>query len=208
MMIESAFGAAVRVAADYRSAATIAAEHPDIALCLLDLHIPGDDARAGIGVLQAALPTARLLLFSGSADESDLMLALEMDMHGFLPKSSTAQVVEAAVRLVLAGGVYLPSGIGELAMRHAKAARTPFAAGSLAPVPPAPEGLYGTLTDRQMMVLQHVSAGRSNKEIARDLAISPATVKAHVAHIIALLGASNRMEATARARALGLIAAA
>lgn len=220
MMIEDAFSASVHIAHDYRHTAAIAAEHPDIALCLLDIHIPGDDARAGITALRAALPTARHMLFSGSADEADLILALELDMHGFLPKSSTPQVVEAAVQLVLAGGVYLPSGIGELAMRHAQAAGPPASTVmpaeaeasqgvTLAPapsVPPAAALLYGTLTDRQMIVLQQVAAGRSNKEIARDLAISPATVKAHVAHIIALLGTSNRIEAAARARTLGLIA--
>lgn len=209
-MIESAFDATVHMAPDYRHAATVVGEHPDIALCLLDIHIPGEDTRAEIRALQAALPAARLMLFSGSSDEADLMLALELDMHGFLPKSSTPQVVEAAVRLVLAGGIYLPSGIGEIAKRNADAARIATAPSipAAVPAPPAPsaaDGIYGTLTERQLMVLRQVSAGRSNKEIARDLAISPATVKAHVAHIIALLGTSNRMEASARARALGLI---
>lgn len=209
MMIESAFDATVRIAHDYRHATAIAAEHREIGLCLLDLHIPGEDTRAGIRALQAALPQARFMLFSGSADEADLMLALDLQMHGFLPKSSSPPVVEAAVRLVLAGGVYLPSGIGELAMRNANAARpafetTPEAATSASAVQVSEAG-YGTLTDRQVMVLQQVSAGRSNKEIARDLAISPATVKAHVAQIIAVFGVANRMEAAARARAMGLI---
>ncbi|MEO9132830.1 MAG: LuxR C-terminal-related transcriptional regulator, partial [Sphingomonas sp.] len=57
----------------------------------------------------------------------------------------------------------------------------------------------------QRDVLQQVALGRSNKEIARTMEISPATVKAHVAQIIAVLGANNRTEAAARARTLGLI---
>ncbi|OZA17716.1 MAG: hypothetical protein B7X90_13975 [Novosphingobium sp. 17-62-19] len=207
MMIEGTFDATIHITHDYQQARAMAAEQPDIGLCLLDIHIPGEDARAGIKALQAALPQARFLLFSGSAQEADLMMALDLEMHGFLPKSSTPQVVEAVVRLVLAGGVYLPSGIGELAMRNAKATHpTSSTVGAAAtPVAHTSEAMYGTLTERQIMVLQQVSAGRSNKEIARELAISPATVKAHVAHVIALLGVSNRIEAAARARGLGLI---
>jgi len=211
MMIEGAFDASVHICHSYHDAVEVAAKRPDIGLCLLDIHIPGEDARGGIKTLQAALPLGRFMLFSGSSEEADLMLALDLQMHGFLPKSSTPQVVEAALRLVLAGGVYLPSGIGEMALRSAI---REDAAGQIVPCPapdapsafqPPAETIYGTLTDRQIVVLQHVSMGRSNKEIARELAISPATVKAHVAHIIALLGAANRIEAASRARSLGLI---
>ncbi len=211
MMIENAFDAAVHITHTYQNAIAIAALHPAVELCLLDLHIPGEDTRAGIMALQAALPKARFMLFSGSAEEADLMLALDLQMHGFLPKSSPPQIVEAALQLVLAGGVYLPSGIGDMALRNATrndAAVQPPSDSTLdapAPIAPSAETIYGPLTERQIMVLQHVSMGRSNKEIARELAISPATVKAHVAHIIALLGAANRIEAAARARAMGLI---
>lgn len=209
LMIETAFNATVHITHDYHCAALIASQHAHIRLCLLDLHIPGEDTRAGMRALQAALPQARFMLFSGSAEEADLVLALDLNMHGFLPKSSTPQVVQAAVQLVLAGGVYLPSGIGELALRSVNPAR--FATPDAARMPEpkrhftTPEAANGNLTDRQIMVLQQVSAGRSNKEIARDLAISPATVKAHVAQIIAVFGVANRVEAAARARALGLI---
>ena len=207
-MIENALEAQTLVVHNYQHAAEIALKHRDIGLCLLDIHIPGDDARTGIKALQMALPKARFMLFSGSADEADLMMALDLQMHGFLPKSSAPPVAEAAVRLVMAGGVYLPSGIGELAMRNANAVRS-----STDPIPataaftPLAEAGHASLTSRQIMVLEHVSAGRSNKEIARELDISPATVKVHVAQIIAVLGVANRIEAGVRARALGLIGA-
>lgn len=209
MMIESAFDATVHITHSYRDALALAGLHPAIALCLLDIHIPGEDARSGVQALQHALSEARLVLFSGSDDDQDQMLALDLGMHGFLPKSSSPEVVDAALRLVLAGGVYLPRSIGELAMRNTRMARVEAEGASAAPsvaiAQPFSETLFGNLTERQRTVLQHVSSGRSNKEIARDLAISPATVKAHVAHIIAVLGASNRTEASAKARSLGLI---
>ncbi|MDP3551086.1 MAG: hypothetical protein Q8R81_11905 [Novosphingobium sp.] len=62
MMIESALNAAVHIVHDYQHATAIASHHPDIGLCLLDIHIPGEDTRAGIGALQAALPNARFML--------------------------------------------------------------------------------------------------------------------------------------------------
>ena len=209
MMIESAFDATVHITHSYRDALALAARKPAIALCLLDIHIPGEDARTGVQALQGALTETRLVLFSGSDDDEDQMLALDLGMHGFLPKSSSPEVVDAALRLVLAGGVYLPRSIGELAMRHGRTARAgtdgaPEPKPAIIP-PGSAEALFGNLTERQRTVLQHVSSGRSNKEIARDLAISPATVKAHVAQIIAVLGASNRTEASAKARSLGLI---
>lgn len=203
MTIEVAFDATVHTVNSYRGALAVAADCPHVRLCLLDIHIPGEDARAGVKALRQALPDARFLLFSGSEQDDDLMMTVELGLHGFLPKSSTPEVVEAALRLVLAGGTYLPSGIGQLAMRNAGLVATP-----IEPAPPplsAGTPLYGNLTGRQHVVLQQVAQGRSNKEIANDLDISPATVKAHVAQIIAVLGAANRTEAAARARALGLI---
>lgn len=205
MTIETTFDATVHIATSYRQALAIAHERADIRLCLLDVHIPGEDTRAGVRDLQAALSQARFLLFSGSEQDADLLLTLDLALHGYLPKSSTPEVVEAALRLVLAGGIYLPSGIGRLAMRNADVARAVIEP-SATPDVSVGEPLYGNLTDRQHVVLQHVAMGRSNKEIARDLTISPATVKAHVAQIIAVLGAANRTEAAARARGLGLIA--
>jgi DNA-binding NarL/FixJ family response regulator len=203
MTIEVTFDATVHVANSYRQALELAAGCSDLKLCLLDIHIPGEDARAGLRALQAQAPDARYMLFSGSEQDADLMMTMELGLHGFLPKSSTPELVEAALRLVLAGGTYLPSGIGRLAMRNAGMVE----AIAEAPTPVTLVGtpVYGHLTDRQHDVLRHVALGRSNKEIARDMAISPSTVKGHVAQIIAVLGAANRTEASAKARDLGLI---
>jgi DNA-binding NarL/FixJ family response regulator len=66
-------------------------------------------------------------------------------------------------------------------------------------------GPYGRLSERQMQVLREMADGKANKEIARQLGVAPATIKTHVAQVIALLGAANRTEAAARARGLGLI---
>lgn len=205
MTIETAFDAVVHLASNYCEAKMIVADRPEISLCLLDIRVPGEDTWTEVQALKQQLPSAKFILFSGSELDSDLMLAIDLGLHGFLPKSSTTEVVVAALSLVLAGGTYLPMRVGQLAVgngqpaeiappRHSeerKAAAVPF---------------YGKLTDRQANILRQLAEGRSNKEIARQFFISPATVKAHVANIIALLGAANRTEAAARARSLGLIA--
>jgi DNA-binding NarL/FixJ family response regulator len=196
MLIEASFGATVHLAKSYAEASRVAASQPDIELCLLDIYIPEECAHLGVRAMQAALPSARMVLFSGSEQDADLRLALDLGVQGYLPKSSTPEVVDAVLRLVLAGGTYLPSGIADLARNQA-----PAHTHTNSQQDPA----LATLTERQRMVLAHVSRGQSNKEIARDLSISPATVKAHLAHIMAALGAVNRTQATVRARDLGLL---
>ena len=69
----------------------------------------------------------------------------------------------------------------------------------------APPGLIEPLTDRELEVLRLMAAGRSNQRIARDLVVALDTVKKHVTHVLGKLGATNRTEAAARARQLGLI---
>jgi two-component system nitrate/nitrite response regulator NarL len=191
MAMESALGAEVTVVHRFADAAATAATLTDLRLCLVDFHIPGEDSAAGLGALRAAAPEARLLVFSGSEADADLRVALAAGAHGFLPKSASPDVIEAAVKLVLAGGRYLPERVEALA----------FGTAEPPPAPPRTD----TLTGRQRDVLDHVARGLSNKEIARELAISPATVKVHVAQIIGILEASNRTEAVANARRAGLI---
>ena len=101
----------------------------------------------------------------------------------------------AAIDLVLAGGRYMPPRVAELAAQMQGGASP--ATESRTPKP--------AVTARQADVLRLVADGYSNKEIARALDLSPATVKTHVAQTIAAIGATNRTEAAIRARALGLI---
>ena len=103
----------------------------------------------------------------------------------FIPKSAPRQVLISALRLVLAGGTYMPTDI-------LAALRTPEA-------PSAPSG---ELTLRQRRVLELLSTGLSNKRIARALQISEITVKAHVSAILRKLGVANRVQAGIEARRL------
>jgi DNA-binding NarL/FixJ family response regulator len=111
--------------------------------------------------------------------------AIELGAMGFIPKSSTTELMIQAMRLVLAHGVYLPPA-------------------ALDAVPPdVSAGLPG-LTPRQMDVMRCLISGKPNKVIARELDVSEATVKAHLTAVFQALGAKNRTEAVYAAAKLGL----
>lgn len=195
MTVEAAFDAEVHIAHSCADALDRARTMGAVDLLLLDLHIPGEDPRENLNAARAACPQTPVVVFSGSEDPDHLRMALEMDVNGFLPKSSRPEVVEAALRLVLAGGRYLPDAVRTLAL-EAAAPATPPATVTLA---------EAGLTDRQMQVLHLLASGSANKQIARNLGISPSTAKAHVAQVLSALGAANRTEAVALARGRGLL---
>jgi DNA-binding NarL/FixJ family response regulator len=177
--------ALITLAGDFPSAWAAAVAQPDFILC--DLGMPGAAPLPGILALVAAAPSARLVVITADVSDDLLQALFGAGIDGLVPKASSGAVMEAAIRLVLAGGRYLPPQVIALAA----AARTPE------------DQLR--LPDRQIEVLRRIAAGASNKEIARALELSPATVKAQVAALLAVLGASNRIEATTRGRALGYI---
>ncbi len=179
---------------------------PGQELILADLIMPGAAPVDGIARLRAACPAAPLLVVTGTEDDAMLLALLGRGIAGFVPKSVSGPVLEAAIRLVMAGGTYLPPRLAALAM--AEAERAPLPPPSVAPPTPAveiPAGPRPELTPRQRAVLQAIAEGGNTKAIAQQLGITPATVKTHTATILTLLGASNRAHAIAIARAQALI---
>lgn len=173
------------------AAMTAAAAAPDLILC--DLVMPGSAPVPGIAGLRQAAPATPLLVITGTEDDATLLALFDLGVAGFASKASPSALIDAAIRVVLAGGRYLPPRLLDLAAGHG--------AGATA----APPSAAARLTARQVDVLRLIAAGQSNKEIARDLDLSPATVKAHTAAALAALGASNRAEAVFRAREAALI---
>lgn len=176
--------ARVDTVADFTHAAAAAGAR-DLILC--DLAMPDLAPLDGIRLVMAAAPATPIIIVTGQEDDAVLLALFAMGIAGFIPKTSDGMVFEAAVRLVVAGGRYLPPRLLALI------------AGRGAPPVAAP-----TLTNRQRDVLRLIVQGSSNKEIARTLALSPSTIKAHVAAVLEAMGVSNRTEAAYRARASGL----
>lgn len=188
--------AVVRQAVDYPSAWAQASGGHD--LIISDLVMPGASPLDGVARLLKAAPQTPLLVVTGNEDDEVLLALLKLGVAGFAPKTSRSAVIEAAIRLVLAGGRYLPPRLLDMVAGGA-GPQGPAA------TKPAVDPAGARLTERQLDVLRLIAGGGSNKEIARELDLSPATVKAHTAAAIAALSASNRTEAAMRARELGLI---
>ncbi len=198
--------ARILMAAEFPTAWALAREAPD--LCLADLVMPGADPLAGIEGLRAAAPHMPVLVITGTEDDALMLALLRLGVAGFVPKSVSGPVIEAAIRLVLAGGTYLPQRVAELAAAH-PASGWVTTGRSTAPEPPPPargeDAAARRFTDRQIDVLRLVAQGQSNKEIGKQLGLAPSTVKSHLENACVMLGVSTRTEASLRARALGVI---
>lgn len=153
-------------------------------LILLDLNLPGAVGLSCLHALRRMVPATPIVVVSAVGDPKVMQDAIMAGASAFIPKSAASQVLINALKVILAGGTYMPTGI-VAALRNAD-----NAAGS------------SELTLRQRRVLELLSTGLSNKRIARELQISEITVKAHVSAIFRKLGVTNRMQAGLEARRL------
>ncbi len=156
-------------------------------LMLFDLRMPGMAGGATLRALRAQCPDAKLAVVSASEAREDILDALGAGAHGYIPKSSSPEQLVAALRLIVAGGIYVPPALAALAEAE-QAERRPTARAT----PPA-EAIR--LTDRQNEVMALLAEGMSTKEIARELDRGEGTVKIHLAAIYRALNARNRTEA-------------
>lgn len=166
-------------------------------LVLLDLKMPGLNGMDALAALRAAIPGTPLVVLSAEDDPSVVRAAIEAGAMGFIPKSSTPEVLIQALRLVLAQSVYLPPTVLDAPCPVAAPALSLAQSGGGDSVPPG-------FTPRQMDVLRCVIKGKPNKVIARELEVSEGTVKAHLSAVFLALGAHNRTEAVYAAAKLGL----
>jgi DNA-binding NarL/FixJ family response regulator len=163
-------------------------EHPDADLLLLDLALPGTDGFELLAELRAAHPAVPVVVLSASERQVDVLRALDMGAMGYIPKTSSNAVLLQALRLVLSGGVYVPS---------AAVARGPEAARA------ASRARDISLTRRQAEVLACMLQGLPNKLICRRLGLGEGTVKIHVAAILRALNVRNRTQAVIEASRRG-----
>jgi DNA-binding NarL/FixJ family response regulator len=167
-------------------------------LCIADLMMPGAAPLAGIDGIIRAAPAMPVLIVTGTQDDALLLDLLDRGVAGFAPKSASGAIIEAALRLIAVGGRYLPPRLADIAASRIDTGHTP-------PQRDAGALVSERLTDRQMDVLRLVAEGRSNKEIARTLDLAPSTVKTHLANVLACLNATNRTDASVKARMLNLL---
>jgi DNA-binding NarL/FixJ family response regulator len=174
------------LAQDFDSMQRLAERMPDLAL--VDLNMPGMDGLTGLRRLRQQRPNLPVIVASGQDDPATIRGVLNAGASGFIPKTDSAELLLQALRLVLAGGTYVP----------------PRTLDDLRDGAPPPEPDAGGLTPRQLDVLQLLLKGQPNKLIARELGLTEGTVKIHIAAILRALRARNRTEAVVRAKELGL----
>ena len=158
-----------------------------IDLILVDLRMPGMAGVESLTALIDGFPDSKIVVVSGWEERADILAALEVGVHGYIPKSlGNAQMVEA-MRQVLNGGIFVPPSLGrrETAAPAARSAQS-AAAGD------------NRFTQRQRDVIGELRKGRSSKEIARTLDIAEGTVKIHLAAIYRALSVRTRAEAIVR----------
>jgi DNA-binding NarL/FixJ family response regulator len=164
-------------------------------LVMLDMSLPDLSGLAALDSLRTVVPDTPLVVISANEDANFVRKTIEHGAMGFIPKSSTPELLIHALDLVLARGVYLPQALLDKPAPHPD------------PNQPAAEAnaaeLAG-LSKRQMEVLRGVISGKSNKAIAQDLSLSDATVKAHLTLTFRALGVTSRTEAIYAAAKLGL----
>ncbi len=183
--------ACVIEASDARRLGEAIEKNPDLALLLLDLNLPDQDGLAILAELKDSHPALSIVVLSAFEDRDTVRRALDLGALGFIPKNTERDVVLNALRLVLAGGVYIPvQALEGVAPRAAAEGGAPSRDELGDRLPP---GLG--LTERQMQVLALVMEGKSNKAISRALSLAEHTVKNHMTAIFRALQVTSRTEA-------------
>lgn len=154
-------------------------------LVLLDLNLADTSGLDTLQTVQRKLAGTPIIVLSAEQDPPIIYQAIEEGAMGFITKCATHQELLAAIKLILAGGIFLPREVTAL----------PTVSGTKAKVGATEQEILSALSDRQREVLKYLLQGKPNKTISANLHISENTVKAHLSAIFRALGARNRTEA-------------
>lgn len=181
-------------AGDFAAARKAAADCPDADLMLLDLTMPGVSGLSGLIALRAEFPSLPVMVVSAHDDPATIHRALDLGASGFLSKSAGIDEIRNGIEKVMAGEVFVPTGYDQSQEYE------PEVADLLQRLQ--------TLTPQQSRVLSMLGEGLLNKQIAYELGVSEATIKAHVSAILLKLNVDSRTQAVIQLSKIGTVAAA
>lgn len=179
-------------AAAFEEIGKLLQEKSEIDLVLLDLAMPGVRGFSGLMYLRAQYPAVPVVVVSANEDHGVMRRCIDFGASGFIPKSLGADMIRAAIHQVLGGGVWLPAEIGDGVGQDQ--ATTDLI------------DRLTTLTPQQVRVLMMLTEGLLNKQIAYELSVSEATVKAHVSAILQKLDVESRTQAVIAASKIDIAA--
>jgi DNA-binding NarL/FixJ family response regulator len=176
-------------AGDFETARSIVAANDDLDLILLDLAMPGVSGLSGLVTLRGIQAGVPVVIVSAHDDPETIRRALSLGASGFISKSSSMENIREAIGTVLAGGIWSPRDI-ELGVE----------------ADPEISDLIQrlqSLTPQQSRVLSMLAEGLLNKQIAYELGVSEATIKAHVSAVLQKLGVDSRTQAVIQLSKIG-----
>jgi DNA-binding NarL/FixJ family response regulator len=153
----------------------------EVDLVLLDLLMPGTRGFSGLMYLRAQYPGVPVAVVSANDDPAAIRRCMQIGASGFIPKTLGIDGMRTAISKILGGGVWTPPDVD---LAQAADVETAELMARMA-----------TLTPQQVRVLMMLSEGLLNKQIAYQLGVSEATVKAHVSAILQKLGVESRTQA-------------
>jgi len=165
------------------AADAVAATSPQVVL--MDLNMPGCGGVEATRRIRASHPRTQVVVLTTYSDDESIIGALQAGALGYLTKDATRAEIGRAVLAAAAGQAVLDPEVQQRLL----------SAAVRAPAPPSDDPDEGDLTPRESEVLRLIAAGRSNREIARALFVSEATVKTHVNRIFAKTGSRDRTQA-------------
>ncbi len=177
---------------DFNQTLDLLANGQEIDLLLLDLLMPGMTGIDGIKKICQDHPYVPVIVVSVRENIASIRNALAAGAVGYIPKTSSPDVMMSAIKLVLSGGVYVPPHVLGLT-----SSGEDFLGDQLADEDNINNG-YSKLTPRQQEVLDLMALGKSNKEIADELGLTTGTVKMHSSRLFKTLNVQNRTEAVAK----------
>ena len=180
-VLAAAPDAEIVVAHDFDSMVAALDASPDTDLVLLDLTMPGVRGFSGLLFLRSERPSTPVIVVSGNEERAVIRHCMEFGAAGFIPKTNSLDTMRAAIAQVLDGGRWTPPDFDSSAAPNGESS---VMARRLA-----------SLTPQQIRVLMMLSQGLLNKQIAYELGVSEATVKAHVSAIFQKLGVESRTQA-------------